>query len=86
MRNAFGTGTHEAQLETIRERLHCDDDFPLFSQRRTEAGCVLQCWDGTLCLRNTTGGLMGCSNEPEMFMIEFYKTVKAWNMEQYFGA
>eukprot|EP00959_Pyramimonas_sp_CCMP1952_P390538 8184004-Pyramimonas_sp.AAC.1 len=81
MRNAFATGDH-ARLIAARA-VHCDDERfrPLLEQHRERAVVCIQASDATLALRPGTGGRMGDSNEPELFMGSFYPFVEEWGQE-----
>eukprot|EP00959_Pyramimonas_sp_CCMP1952_P316885 6632827-Pyramimonas_sp.AAC.1 len=68
MRNSFATGSHE-RLVAARA-LRCEDEHfqPLLEQHRHQAVVFLQASDASIALRPGTGGGMGDSNEPELFM------------------
>eukprot|EP00959_Pyramimonas_sp_CCMP1952_P205337 4294002-Pyramimonas_sp.AAC.1 len=81
MRNAFATGSHERLVAA--HTLRCDDEHfhPLFEQHRHEAVVFLQAPDASIALRPGTGGGMGDSNKPELFMESVYPLVKQWPQE-----
>ena len=77
MRNAFATGQ---QLRLIAAHtVRCDDEHfqPLLEQHREDAVVYLQASDTSLALRPGTGGRMGDSSEPELFMGSFYPLVSS---------
>ena len=77
MRNAFCCGGHDERTRQIQETAHAADQ-PLFLQRRKQMVAHLQAHDRDQWLLFGTGGPMGCSNEPEWFMLDFYERVQAW--------
>eukprot|EP00959_Pyramimonas_sp_CCMP1952_P085276 1783064-Pyramimonas_sp.AAC.1 len=81
MRNAFATGSHERLVEA--HTLRCEDEHvhPLLEQHRLDAVVFLHASAASIALRPGTGGRMGDSNEPELFMESFYPLVVQWSQE-----
>ena len=79
MRNTFGTGTHEGLMEVVRSRGVRWEQLSLFEQHREQGVIVVEAADATIGLRPRSGGRMGDSNEPELFMGAFYPRVEEWN-------
>ena len=88
MRSAFHSGSHR-DLEGVSHRRAVDkgenattrQNAAFLSTRRRESRMIVTTPQGELCMKTGTGGLMGDSNEPELFMENFYACVKnyaAW--------
>lgn len=73
------SGSLEDLKDAVLPRLENESDIPLFVQRRDEAIAIITASDRQVCVTNGTGGLQGCSNEPEAFMASFYEKVRSWN-------
>ena len=65
---------HEIVANVHKE--HNETVKGFFTQRRTEVSFLLNASDRDMVMKPGSGGLMGCSNEPEAFMDSFYACVK----------
>eukprot|EP00959_Pyramimonas_sp_CCMP1952_P331627 6944276-Pyramimonas_sp.AAC.1 len=81
MRNAFATGDHARLIAAHTVRFDDEHLHPLLEQHRERAVVYIQASDATLAFRPGTGGRMGDSNEPELFMGSFYPPVEEWEQE-----
>ena len=72
--NAFGCTNHQVIHDKLLPTFRTVDR-PLVWQRRINGGMLVDCVDGQLQMRNTSGGLIGCSNEPDAFMVIYYSDV-----------
>ena len=72
-RTAIDADAHDAR----RAR----QDETLMRQRRFNAIMTIPCPDGSALLRAREGGLMGDSNEPEMFMGNYHEAIDDYRMD-----
>eukprot|EP00959_Pyramimonas_sp_CCMP1952_P228159 4770640-Pyramimonas_sp.AAC.1 len=72
MRNAFGTGETAKLLETQDWRCGSRHFRNMLAMHRQKAAICIGASDRPACLRPTSGGRMGDSNEPDFFMGTFY--------------
>ena len=84
-RAAFHSGNHEALKAITRRRALRKEttdrtlqNADLLDQRRDGAIMLIDTAEGPLYLRAGTGGLMGDSNEPEIFMQGHYDMLQLW--------
>ncbi len=77
MANAYGAGRQQ-DLWQSAEGAFKPTEREFFHQRRHTSTALIQTSDGTLLVRPGDGGLMGDSNEPDLFMKTFYVGTKQW--------
>ena len=78
------TGTEGAFLDPSDARC-AREDAAFLAQRRFEANMVIYGCDGSVSLRAGEGGLMGDSNEPELFMQNYYEAVSQHTLATHKG-
>eukprot|EP00959_Pyramimonas_sp_CCMP1952_P399778 8376684-Pyramimonas_sp.AAC.1 len=75
MRNAFGTGHVLGLVQAQEERQPTIHFRRVLEHYRAQAIIRIDAADSTVHVHPTSGGRMGDSNEPELFMQAFYKPI-----------
>ncbi|CAK0885294.1 unnamed protein product [Prorocentrum cordatum] len=78
MRNAFGTGDTDRLLAAHRVRTDDPHFEDMLTQHRLRATMRIDASDDIIGLHPGSGGRMGDSNEPELFMESFYPLIIDW--------
>eukprot|EP00959_Pyramimonas_sp_CCMP1952_P145998 3057163-Pyramimonas_sp.AAC.1 len=81
MRNAFGTGDTDQVLAAHRVRTDDPHFEDMLTQHRLGATMRIDASDDIIGLHPCSGGRMGDSNEPELFMESFYPLIIDWDAE-----
>ncbi|CAK0843916.1 unnamed protein product [Prorocentrum cordatum] len=81
MRNAFGTGDTDRLLAAHRVRTDDPHFEDMLTQHRLRATMRIDANDDTIGPHPCSGGRMGDSNEPELFMESFYPLIIDWDAE-----
>ncbi|CAK0905019.1 unnamed protein product [Prorocentrum cordatum] len=85
--NAFGCGRKEDLERSVRARLEEDEEIKdqdlnyvtaISRQRRMALTVVIPAADGEVALRSGSGGFMGDTSEPEIFMSNYHIAVTKW--------
>ena len=85
--NAFACGSKTELEDGIRERLETDPEMEerdiafanhITRTRRDRLTVVLDAADERLAVRSGSGGFMGDTSEPEIFMHNYHHAVRAW--------
>jgi hypothetical protein len=81
MRNAFGTGDTDRLLAAHRVRTDDPHFEDMLTQHRLRATMRIDDSDDIVGLHPGSGGRMGDSNEPELFMESVYPLIIDWDAE-----